>query len=367
MVLNVDNFTDISVINSTFRMHTDYGSSVLYATNTVNVKFATCSFFKHGGFYVSENAYLHMDQCSIDQSHHVEMAIIMWIQYGSHLYLNNTNITATNPQISVTFLQVDSGSVSIFDHCVYAENHILQEHIMVKGKSTLVIYDCEFNNNRPGTSRFLFNDYVDLIYLENSNLSITKSTFYNNSIVPYLKGMSKNSSLIETLDSNVNITSSWFLFNTAEKAISSQNKASSSYVQIHNCSFNNTGSSIKLTNIPTVNIQDVLFQVYIKKRFYNPGTLTIMKGQFIRIAFSYFVSSPDNPVQINFIQYSFLKQHMQLLTCQTNLSDDKDFLATNAENFLHKATSLGFIKIDHQVSVKVQQEETGFASSKCTI
>ena len=179
--------------------------------------------------------------------------------------------------------------------------------------------------------------------------------------------MSTDSTLIDTLDSNVNISSTWFFFNTADNAISSENKESLSYVQIHNYSFNNTGSSIKLANIPTVNIQNVIFQVHIKKRFYNPGTLTIIKGQFIRIAFLYFVSNPENPVQINFIHYSFLKQHMQLLTCQTNLSDYKDFLKTNAENFLHKATSVGFIKIDHQVAVKVQLEETGLASSKCII
>ena len=363
VVLNVDNFTDVSVINSTFKMHNDYGSSVLYATNNVRVKFANCSFYKHGGFYASENAYVYMEQCSIEGSHHVEMAIIIWIQYSSHLYLNNTNITSTNPQIDVTFLQVDSGSAATFDHCLYIENHIMQGHIVVKGKSTLLIYHCEFKNNRPGTAIFLLNHYVDLIYLENSKLSITGSAFYNNSIVPFL-GMSRDSSLIDTLDSNVNITSSLFLFNTADNAVSAENKESSSYVQIHSCRFNNSGSSIKLTNIPNVNIQNVFFQVHIKTHYYNPGTLSIIKGQFIRIAFSYFESNQENPVQINFIQYSFLKQHTQLMTCQTNLSDGKSFLETNAENFFHRATSAGFIKIDHRVAVKVQQEETEYASSK---
>ena len=113
-------------------MHTDYGSSILYMTNTVRVKFVNCSFFKHGGFYTSENAYVNMDQCSIERSHHVEMAIIIWIQYGSPLYLNNTNITGTDPQISVTFLQVDSGSMAIFNHCMYTENHILHGCLAVK-------------------------------------------------------------------------------------------------------------------------------------------------------------------------------------------------------------------------------------------
>ena len=363
VVLNVDNFTDTSVINSTFRMYTDFGSSVLYATNTVRVKFTNCSVFKHGGFYVSENAYLHMDQCSIDQSHHVEMAIIMWIQYGSHLYLKNTNITATNPQISVIFLQVDSSSSSIFDHCVYSENYILQDHIVVKGESTLLIYDCKFINNRPGVARFLFENYVDLIYLENSKLLITRSTFHNNIITPLFQSPI-DCSLIHTLDSNINLTSSRFLFNIADNVVLSENKVSSSYVQIHSCHFNNSGSSIKLINTPIVNIVNVFFQVHIKRYYYNSGTLTIIKGHFIRIAFSYFVSSQENPMQINFIQYSFLKQHMQLLTYQTNLSDGKVFLETNAEDFLQKATSVGFIKIDHEVAVRVQQEETGFASSK---
>ena len=364
VVLNVDNFTDVSIVNSTFRMYTDYGSSVLYATNTVKVKFTNCSFFKHGGFYASDNAHVHMDQCSIARSHHVEMTIIIWIQYSSHLYLNNTIITTTDAQISITFLQADSGSTAIFNHCMYSENHILQGHLVVKGGSTLLIHDCEFINNTPGIKRFLFDDYVDLIYLENSKLTITKSSFYNNSIVPFDQTTSIDSSLIHASDSDVNLTSVWFLFNTADNAISSENKVSSSFVQIHSCSFNNTGGSIKLTNVPIVNIQNVYFQVHIKKRFYNPGTLTIIKGQFIRIAFSHFQSSPENPVQINFIQYKFFKQYMQLLTHQTNLSDGKDLLETNAENFLHKARSVGFIKIDHPVAVKVQQEETGFASSK---
>ena len=106
------------------------------------------------------------------------MAIIIWIKYGSHLYLNNTNITGTNPQISVTFLQVDSGSMATFNHCMYIENHILHGHLVVTGKSTLWIYHCKFINNRPGSKRFFFNDYVDLIYLENSKLSLSESTFY---------------------------------------------------------------------------------------------------------------------------------------------------------------------------------------------
>ena len=138
------------------------------------------------------------------------------------------------------------------------------------------------------------------------------------------------------------------------------------YVQITNCTFNNNGSSISLFNIAEIIFQKLIFQVNEESIGFIPwtvGTIRITKGQIVRISHSHFSSMKKRPLIIEFIQYSFKNQTYHLKTLLTDFRDDSDYVTSNQSQFLQKAKELGFIRIDHEISVTVNEEETEFASS----
>ena len=185
--LDIQNFTDITVTDSHFEMYVDSGSGVLYAENNVKINFTRCSFLKHGGFQIFDNTFLFMDHCSIVRSHHVASLFIIWIKFGSHVYLKDTDITATYPLQSIPFLRAESSSSVTLERCLYADNVITQYHFIVVGESSMKVVDSLFINNKPnnGPSSQWWR-FVDLIHVEDSFLSVTGSTFLYNSIIPWV-------------------------------------------------------------------------------------------------------------------------------------------------------------------------------------
>ena len=374
--LDIENFTDITVVDSEFRMYWDYGSGVIYAENNVKINFTRCSFFKNGGFQIFDNTFLFMDHCSIVRSHHVASLFIVWIKFGSHFYLKDTNITGTYPLQSIPFLRAESGSSVTLERCLYADNVILQYHFIIVGGSNMKVVDSLFINNKPNNdSGTLYWLYVDLIHLENSFLSITGSRFLYNSIIPMWVAtvyFPVESSILKALDSEVNITDTVFLHNNAHKVLHAGYQEdvpgpAGLYVQITNCTFDNNGSSISLFNIAEILFQKVVFQVNVESIALQPwtaGTIRITKGKFVRISNSHFISKKKAPSSIEFIQYSFKHQTYHLKTLLTNFSDGSDCVFSNDSKFLTKAKAFGFILVDHEISLTVNEEETGYASSK---
>ena len=316
--LDIENFTDITVTDSHFGMYKDSGSGVLYAENNVKINFTRCSFFKHGGFQISDNTFLFMDHYSIVRSHHVASLFIIWIKFGSHIYLKDTNITAIYPLQSIPFLRAESSSSVTLERCLYADNVILQYHFTIVGVSNMTIADSLFINNQPNDDRsiHLFS-FVDLIHMENSFLSVTGSTFLDNSIIPWIPNWA--SSILIALDSEVNITNCLFKDNKADNVlyVSYQEEVPGTpglYVQIINSTFNNKASSISIFNVAEIIFQRLVFYANKENVSLYPfpsfiaGIVTIKKGEIMRISHSHFISrmisGQKAPLAIEFVQYT---------------------------------------------------------------
>ena len=369
--LDIENFTDITVADSDFRMYCDHGSGVIYAENNVKINFTRCSFFKNGGFQISDNTFLFMDHCSIVRSHHVASLFIVLIKFGSHFYLRDTNITATYPLQSIPFLRAESVSSVTLERCLYADSVILQYHFIIVGGSKMRVVDSLFINNKPNDDRgaYLWN-FVDLIHVENSFLSVTGSAFLYNNIIPWFIGYPVESSILKAEDSKVNVTDTLFKHNNAHNVLYAGYQEDvpgppGLYVQITNCTFNNNGSSISLFNIAEILLQKLVFQVNEENAYYpllTAGPIRITKGKIVRISHSHFISNKKAPLSVEFIQYRFMNQRYHLKTLLTNFSDGSDCVLSNDSKFLAKAKAFGFILVDHEISVN--EEETGFALSK---
>ena len=317
-IFDVENFTDITVNNSNMETYRNIGSSVLFALNNVRAKFVNCSFYKHGGFQAIQNSFITIEGSTYTQCHHVTPGALFFAQYGSHLYISNTNIsdvkTVYNP---LYFITSDDHSFVSMKNCLYTNNNLVY-HFVATSNSFMVVEQSEFVNNKGISSR----GFSALFYVTDSDISVSGSVFRDNIISARLIKFYLESFLFEVSDSNVNFTESSFFNNSVQTITDTVSKVGtqSKYLQISKCTFDNEASPFQAQNLADINIQNSHFKV--GKGFDTfPGYIDIIKPLTVRIAASSFISSNASLTQIHFEQYGSAAQEFSLLTMGSTFSD----------------------------------------------
>ena len=367
VVFGLFNFTQLSAFNTKYQTYRNLGSAVLYAENNIKAHFFNCIFYKNTGIYGTENTIIYILNSTITDSHYVAMDHSILVQYGSHIYFRDTNISENKPSMTQPFIKVAYGSSAKMVNCIY-ENNARQLHFYVTYDSSLMITDSLIINN---TDTYRIVSWV-LIQMYTSSISVTNTIFLNNQYhlfhIPF--PLPKPYSYIVWIQiGNANFTDCVFKDNQADFVMNIVAAAGppNGYLQIRNSTFDNHAlRTLQVANFADVIIQNSTFEMnnYTEEN----GNLLIDLCDHIRIAYSLYNSSKHGSVlnnastQIAILQYSSHKETVELKTFHSTFHYSNHTLSSNDSNFLRKAEAANVIHVDGGLTL--DQEETQYASSK---
>ena len=121
-VLQIYNFTVVTVMNTKFEMTTIYGSAVLYSENNAVVNFTNCTFHRNAGIYASDNTLIGVENSTFRDGHDVAMGAIIFIRAGSQIYFTFCHFIDNHPLIYNTLMAVHEASTMVMKGCLYANN-----------------------------------------------------------------------------------------------------------------------------------------------------------------------------------------------------------------------------------------------------
>ena len=93
-----------------------------------------------------KNTVIHILNSTITDSHYVAIGHSILVQYGSHIYFMDTNISGNKPAMPQPFIKVAHGSSAKMVNCIY-KNNVRQLHFYVIYDSSLIITDSQIINN----------------------------------------------------------------------------------------------------------------------------------------------------------------------------------------------------------------------------
>ena len=367
VVFGLFNFTQLSAFNTKYQTYRNLGSAVLYAENNIKAIFLNCMFYKNTGIYGTENTVIHILNSTITDSHYVAIGHSILVQYGSHIYFMDTNISENKPAMPQPFIKVAHGSSAKMVNCIY-KNNVRQLHFYVIYDSSLIITDSQIINN---TDTYHIVAWV-LIQVYSSSMSVRNTFFLNNQHYLYHLPfpIPKLYSYILWIQiGSANFTDCVFKDNKANFVMNFMAAAGSpnGYLQIENTTFDNHARrTLQIANYDDVIIQDSTFQMnnYTEEK----GNLLIDLCDHIRIAYSLFISSKNRSIpnnastQISVLQYSSHEETVELKTLHSTFSYSNHSISSNDSNFLRKAEASNVIYVEHGVTL--DQEETQYASSE---
>ena len=354
--LQIYNFTEAIVMNTKFEMTIGYGSMVLYSENNFNVNFTNCTFHRNTGIYASDNTFISVENSTFRESHGVPMPGIIFVRAGSYIYFTNCYFIDNYPPVIFSFVAVRETSTLVMKSCLYANNTFGFHFLIVRSK--IILEDCRFCNNIGAIHVF----QNILFQIWPGQISVSKCVFKNNS----LRGKhAMYESIFFYMIGDANFTDTLFINNAVAVPIKGSSPAGprSGYVQIKNCTFDNDERCLYFLNVSVINIQNSVFRIHkIAKSVWPKAAILIQLTKRILIAYSQFETYPKAWPLIEIPQYNALIENgVEFLTLKSNITNGKEFIESDSEDFMKNSTRLGFITIGRGVNVEVQ--ETKYASS----
>ena len=144
IALYLQNFTEISVVDSLFDTKLGYGLAVLSAANNVKVNFTNCVFRKVTGFLASLNTEIHMTNCIISECINTLPAMSLFkLLDRCSIFIQDTNITHNKFLSGHGFLLAEVQEQVVISNCLY-KNNSASSHFFVTGNSSLFISQSQF-------------------------------------------------------------------------------------------------------------------------------------------------------------------------------------------------------------------------------
>ena len=179
IALRVENFTEISVVDSLFDTQLGFGLTVLSAENNVKVNFTNCIFKKVTGFVASKTK-IYMNNCIISECINTLPAMIfIKLLDGCSIYIQDTNITHNTFLSGHGFLLAEVHEKVMISYCIYKSNSA-SSHFYVSGNSTVVISHSQFLYNN--ITKTYNDDKKGLITTDHTDVNLRNCAFIKNMI-----------------------------------------------------------------------------------------------------------------------------------------------------------------------------------------
>ena len=147
IALCVENFTEISVVDSVFDTRLGFGLTVLSSANNVKVNFTNCIFKRVTGFVASSKTKIYVTNCVISECINTLPAMIFFkLLDRCSIYIQHTDITHNKFLGGHGFLLAEVHEDVMISNCMYTNNSA-SSHFFITGNSTVFISHSQFLYN----------------------------------------------------------------------------------------------------------------------------------------------------------------------------------------------------------------------------
>lgn len=387
VIFSIENNSTLTVVNSSLVSKSGCNLFVLTAWNNSQISFISCSFHKINGFQAIHGSDIFIGNSSITETlHSFHSNGFIEISDKSNLLISHTNVKQNNIREVSSFIFAEKkSSVSLLSfHYVW---NTMSAHIKIVKNSNITIHSSTFVNNSvvDRNGKIL----KGILVGENSNVSVERTDFHQNSLQSYLL-TTNHVKLIAITKCKLKIKRSQFISNdfyfimamgsTMELILVNSSKnlffahnifiknkvnqvlhvmseveISKSYLQIDNCSFaKNWGQSV-VTGIEHVMMHQSYFEIF---DFWK-DSLLIKGAKSAHIMDSIFNQTMDtSPLRFS----SYHPQRIKFFTLNTTFIRGNFTLKSNTKNFMKLAEREGFINVFSPL--RLEHKESEFASSK---